>query len=93
MIGEMVALLVGEHVNLLDRLGVLGDGGARTERGREIDGRATRVLYSTVREKKGWKSMINPIALWLKERAGQSTLDGYLDETYRESMEGEARSY
>jgi len=37
--------------------------------------------------------MINPIALWLKERAGQSTLDGYLDETYRESMEGEARSY
>lgn len=52
MIGEMVALLVGEHVNLLDRLGVLGGGGARTERGREIDGRATRVLYSTVREKK-----------------------------------------
>jgi hypothetical protein len=44
-------------------------------------------------KKKGWKSMINPIALWLKERAGQSTLDGYLDETYRESMEGEARSY
>ena len=34
--------LVGEHANLPDRLGVLGDGGARTERGREIDGRATK---------------------------------------------------